>query len=170
MPINYSPRSQLLWINILVIIAVFVLGGVFILVILPPGGSRGVAAVTTRGGRMVVLRLPSTNSQPQKQLVVFDNEPLPRPRIVILEPAIPQAGAQYEEMQLTIEQWTSIDNIRGQWCNNAPKFLLQESAPFYDIGIRCQNSGFRSSKRIIVPVDELPTDFQRLLDLFASNI
>lgn len=160
-------RNSPLWLNVLVLIVILALGSIFIWIIFPPGGPRGVAAVTTRGGRMLALRLPSSDLNPQKQIVVFDDKPLPKPRIVIFEPASPQAGDQYEEIQLTVEQWTAINNIRKEWCENAPMFPSPSGNMFYDIGIHCENRVLQSARRIVIPVDYLPPDLQELVNLFV---
>jgi hypothetical protein len=155
--------------NILVIMAVFLLGGLVVLCRLPPGGPEGVAVATTRGGSMLVLRLPLSKDYPQKQIIVFNNEPLPQPRIAIFETVESRDGEPYKKVQLTFEQWITIDNIREQWCINTPNFTLQQNAAFYDVGLRCQYSGFRSSKRVMVPIGELPNDLQELMHIFEFS-
>jgi hypothetical protein len=43
-------RRVSLKLNLIVVTAVFIIGGLMICITLPPGGPDGVAAVTTRGG------------------------------------------------------------------------------------------------------------------------
>lgn len=114
---------------------------------------------------MLVLRLPLSNGRPQEQIVVSTNEPLPEPRIAILAAVGSRDGDPYKKLQLTLEQWTSINNIREEWCANSLTFTVQQSDPFYDIGLRCQSSSFRSSKQVLVPIEKLPIELQELIRL-----
>lgn len=166
MPLQRQPQQ----VNILFLLIGFILVALlFMLFITPPGGSGGVASVTSRGGRMLVLRLPPANNQHQQQIVVFTNEPLPKPRLVVLEPVPFHTGDPYTEKQISIEQWNIVDNLREEWCDNTPKFVAQENQPFFDVGIRCEIGGFRSAKRVIVPIEELPPALKGLINTFDDH-
>lgn len=166
MPFQRQPQQ----VNIFLLLLVFILIALlFVVFMTPPGGAGGVAAATSRGGRMLVLRLPPANNQRQQQIVVFTNELLPKQRLVVLEPVPFQAGDPHAEQQLSLEQWNSVDNLREEWCNSAPDFSVHESNIFLDVGIRCEVAGFRSAKRVVVPIEELPPVLEGLINIFDNS-
>ena len=163
--INVSLRT-----NILVLLVVFFFGGLFVLLQSPPGGPEGVAAATTRGNTMLVVRLPLSRDRIQREITVHSNEPQSKPRTAIASAVGSRAGDPYKEVQLAFEQWAAIDTLRDQWCITTPDFSLQQDAPFYDVGLRCDYSGSRSSKRVMVPMGELPDALQEVLHVFGLSI
>jgi hypothetical protein len=161
------PLKVSLTTNLLFILAIMMLGGLFILAQLPPGGPDGVAAVTTRGGRMFVVRFPASSTSPQHQIEVFDSSTSPRPRIAIFEAVNARDGDPYHEVQLTDNQWQAIEGLRQQWCRGSPAFLPSVGdPPQYAIGLRCEAHGLRSSRQVMIPADELPRAIRDLIVLF----
>jgi len=143
-------------------------GGAMALIIFTPGGPNGVAAVTTRGGRVFVLRFPSSVASPQQEIVVFNNETISRSRIAVLE-GVEESDNTYKEVQLIIDQWQKIDNLRKKWCDQAPNYrTIRNGEPFYDIGLRCLSGGWLSTRRVMIPIEEFPDELQKLTKLFPS--
>ncbi|NTU83268.1 MAG: hypothetical protein HGA45_28510 [Chloroflexales bacterium] len=159
--------------NLLVVLATFAVGGFFVLLLLPPGESSGIAAVTTRGGQMFIIRYPKPPVGPQRQVVVFDSTTLSRPQLAVLADADACEVDLGSAVQLTSSQWQAIDGLRQQWCAESPYFPSAASAaPVYDIGLRCEYSNHGMPRAIYVraPGDVLPTSVQRLIALFPQSM
>jgi hypothetical protein len=166
MPSQRQPQQ----VNIFLLLIIFILIALlFVFFMTPSGGTGGVAAATSRGGRMLVLRLPPADNQRQQQIVVFTNEPLPKPRLVVLQPVPFQPGDLHVEKQISLEQWKVIDNLRQKWCSNPPNFSIEQTKIFYDVGIRCEVGGFRSAERVVIPIEELPLVLEELINTFGDS-
>lgn len=155
--------------NLVVVLATFVTGGFFVLLLLPPGEASGIAAVTTHGGQMFIVRYPRPPSGPQRQIVVFDDSTLARPRLAVLADADAREFDLDSAVQLDRDQWQAIDALRQQWCAASPRFPSAASAaPAYDIGLRCENSnhGMPRAAYVRAPGDALPASVQDLIACF----
>jgi hypothetical protein len=159
--------------NLLVILATFVVGDFFALLQLPPAGSGGVAAMTTRGDRMFVVRYPKPPTGPQRQIEVSDVTTGSHPRLAMLANVDARDGATDSSVELTLDQWQAIDGLRQQWCADSPHFPSAASAaPVYDIGLCCEysNHGMPRSIYVRTPGDALPISVQRLIELFPQSM
>jgi hypothetical protein len=157
--------------NFLVVLATFVAGGFFVLIQLPPGEASGIAAVTTRGGQMFILRYPKPPSGPQHQIVVFDLTTLATPRLAVLAAAEAREHVPDSAVQLTLSEWQAIDTLRQQWCVTPPHVPSAASAaPVYAIGLRCEysNHGMPRATYVRISGDALPTSVQNLIARFPQ--
>lgn len=156
--------------NLLILLIFFAFGGRFVRLQAPPRDASGIAAVTTRGGPMVIVRYPLPPDGPRRQIVVFDATTLAHPQLAVIADA--DAHAQDSDLgravQLPPDQWQAIDALRQQWCADPPRLPSAASAaPVYDIGLRCEysNHGMPRAVYLRVPGDALPSSVQSLIAL-----
>jgi hypothetical protein len=129
----------------------------------------GVSAWVGRGGRIVVVR-PPTTSAPVRQLEVFNDG------LFVLSQAEPPA--LYQEGRLSPEQWQGVVTARQQWCRSlrptgatqarsleatAPPLRATEppaDTPRYTIGVLCPDNAILEVRLI---QQDVPPELHALL-------
>jgi hypothetical protein len=153
--------------NTIILLVMFAFGGFFLLIQMPSGGANGVAAATTRGGRMFVIRPPEVaQSTLPRQITIFENyEGLSdTSRAVFYELNNSSGEAETKSIQLSLEQWNAIAELQDTWCKLIPKNRIHEqSSLFYDIGMRCRGPFGISARQIKLRGDELPIELQQII-------
>ena len=121
---------------------------------LPAPGQPSTVQNQLRGGRMLIMRLP-TSVLPFQQIDVFTDGHADRIPVVL------RPSDQAMQMQLPPDEWQAIDNVRKQWCAAAPPLrTLRSEEAFYAIGLRCGEFDYRQLK---LPIEALPAALGRLL-------
>lgn len=153
--------------NIIILAVMFSCGGFFILIQMPSGGPGGVAAATTRGGRMFVIRPPQeAPSTIPGQITIFENNDglSNMSRAIFYEFDDASGTGNTKNVQLTLAQWSEIAKLRDDWCTSTPaNHLREQSSLLYDIGVRCHGPFGISSRQIKLRGDELPVELQRII-------
>jgi hypothetical protein len=146
----------------------FAFGGFFILIQMPSGGANGVAAATTRGGRIFVIRPPQVaQSTLPRQITIFENNEglSTTSRVVFYEFNNIRGEEETKSVQLTLDQWNRIDELRDKWCQSIPINRIREQSPIlYDIGVRCTGP-FGNTRQIKLLGDELPIELQQIITI-----
>lgn len=126
--------------------------------------------IATRGSSILVLRLPQpSEGDPWEEIVVNDKN-AQSPRKAYRFPVV-ATDLQRSDVQLPLPQWQTINNLRERWCESAPSWAIEDDEPVYEVGLRCGNpSGFfPPTKRVSVPLDQLPSELVELIETVPSN-
>jgi hypothetical protein len=104
-----------------------------------------------RGGVFLIVRLPSTTGVDGVTGVYEDGR--------FFTPVSTQPSE--EQNKLSIDSLQIINDVRNQWCRQAPVFRdVKAGEPYYVVGVRC--SPFRSYEAH-VPIDQLPQPLDQLV-------
>lgn len=161
-----------LWTNIAVLIVLFLIGGLLLLLTLPPGGPQGVAAVTTRGDRIMAIRAVGIRPQEEaKQVVVFGDAHARTQYLVVAEPVHARTAAPYHEYRLSQSEWATINTIRQQWCVNPPRSVEQDDPRGqYAVGFRCTEGSVQSYRQLHLEATALPPELNNLIMLTQERL
>jgi hypothetical protein len=136
-----------------VLLFVLLVGVMCLGMILVTSSRRG-GAGGLRGGRIVVMRLPTTAAS-TGQLSVYQDGHAAR-AVDLSDPQHP-----FTTVQLVPAEWQAVDALRAQWCQRTPQFRsLRPDESFYDIDLSC---GPGYAKHIQIPTDQLPPELAVLL-------
>ena len=118
----------------------------------PQGQDRSVDSELGRAGRILAIRLPSSN----EKISITDT------KVAVRYELKPPYNGSNTEFKLPQEVWQPANALRQQWCENLPQFrALQSQELFYDVGIQC---GLFQTHTVRIPTDVLPTALQNLID------
>lgn len=130
-----------------------------------------VDSLAATGGSMLVIRLPPHPSYPQEQIDVHkpSSDMLALRQIADMEER-QQHTSSYVAIHLNSAQWQQVNIIRHTWCQTTPVFHNPPNEVFYDVGLYClsSNSHIGFTKRVQIPVDELPSELTQLIETVPS--
>ena len=109
-----------------------------------------------RGGRIMIIRLPSTTGS-QGMISIYANGSVGPPK---------HGYDSVPAVALPASTWTQVQALHDQWCKKKPVFsALRADEPYYVVGINCaifNQSEFR------VPVNQLPPVLLELVQASSS--
>jgi hypothetical protein len=125
----------------------------------PSPGDPSPVDTDLRGGRILILRLPSTTA-PRQQIEIFSDGHASRVPVFL-------TWTDYaQQIELAAGAWHAVDTLRSNWCAHPPTVRpIRPQEPSYEIGLRCGDFDYQ---RVQIPIDTLPAALARLLTQASS--